>query len=70
MLVGLNIFSLLLKTHHALDVVPKAEPVFMRASQTARIGQEKPHETQAPHSRADLIRKLRSAEQLLNQRQS
>ena len=32
---------------------PKIEPVLMRASQAARLGQEKPHETQAPHTRAD-----------------
>ena len=42
--------------HRTLLVVtwtPETEPVFMRASQPARLGQEKPHETQAPHSRAD-----------------
>ena len=32
---------------------PETEPVLMRASLPARLGQEKPHETQAPHSRAD-----------------
>ena len=32
---------------------PKTEPVLMRASQEARLGQEKPHEAQAPHTRTD-----------------
>ncbi|WP_051017071.1 transposase [Cyanobium gracile] len=41
----------------------------MRASLPARIGQERPHETQAPHPE-QIIRKLRTAEQLLNQGQS
>ena len=41
----------------------------MRASQEARLGQEKPHEAQAPHTRTD-IRKLSTALQLLNQGQS
>jgi hypothetical protein len=37
----------------ALTWTPKTEPVLMRASQPARLGQEKPHETQAPQPRAD-----------------
>ena len=41
----------------------------MRASLPARLGQEKPHETQAPQPQ-QIIRKLRTAEQLLNQGQS
>ena len=32
---------------------PKTEPALMRASLPARLGQEKPHETQAPHPRTD-----------------
>jgi hypothetical protein len=32
---------------------PKTEPVLMRASLSARLGQEKPHETQAPQPRTD-----------------
>ncbi|MDI9405923.1 MAG: hypothetical protein QM522_04370 [Chitinophagaceae bacterium] len=32
---------------------PKTEPALMRASPSARLGQDKPHETQAPHSRAE-----------------
>jgi len=40
----------------------------MRASQAAKLVEEKPNETQAPHSRAD-NRKLRTGEQLLNQDQ-
>ncbi len=32
---------------------PKTEPVLMRASLPARLGQEKPHETQTPQPRAD-----------------
>ena len=32
---------------------PKTEPVVMRASQEARLAQEKPHEVQAPHTRTD-----------------
>ena len=32
---------------------PKTEPALMRASLTARIGQEKPHESQTPQPRAD-----------------
>ena len=32
---------------------PKTEPVLMRASLPARIGQEKPHESQTPQPRAD-----------------
>ncbi|MFQ6540407.1 MULTISPECIES: hypothetical protein, partial [Aphanothece] len=32
---------------------PETEPVLMRASRPARLGQEKPHETQASHPRAD-----------------
>ena len=34
---------------------PKTEPVLMRASQEARLGQEKPHEAQVPHTRTDLL---------------
>ncbi|MCP9927040.1 transposase [Cyanobium sp. CH-040] len=41
----------------------------MRASLSARPGQEKPHETQA-HTPEQIIRKLRIAEQLLNQGQT
>ena len=41
----------------------------MKASLSARLGQEKPHETQTPQPRADHP-KLRSAEQLLNQGQT
>jgi hypothetical protein len=44
----------------------ETEPALMRASLPARLGHEKPHETQAPYSRAD-IRKLCTVEQLLNQ---
>ena len=36
----------------------KTEPVLMRCSQTARLGQDQPHERQTPHSQVDL-RKLR-----------
>ena len=36
-----------------LTWTPETEPALMRASQPARLGQEKPHETQASHSRAD-----------------
>jgi fumarate hydratase class II len=32
---------------------PETEPALMRASLPARLGQEKPHETQAPHPRTD-----------------
>ena len=32
---------------------PETEPALMRASLQARIGQEKPHETQTPQPRAD-----------------
>ena len=32
---------------------PETEPVLMRASLPARIGQEKPHESQTPQPRAD-----------------
>ena len=32
---------------------PETEPVLMRASQVARLGQEKPHEAQATHTRTD-----------------
>ena len=32
---------------------PKTEPALMRASLPARLGQEKPHETQTPQPRAD-----------------
>ena len=32
---------------------PETDPPRMRASPPARLGQEKPHETQAPHPRAD-----------------
>jgi transposase-like protein len=43
----------------------------MRASLPARLGQEKPHETQAKRYTPDqIIRKLRTAEQLLNQGQT
>jgi len=31
---------------------PKTEPALMRASLSARLGQEKPHETQTPQPRA------------------
>jgi len=41
----------------------------MRASLPARLGQERPHETQTP-SPEQIIRKLRTAEQLLNQSKS
>jgi len=41
----------------------------MRASQPARLAQEKPHETQA-HTPEQIIRMLRTAEQLLNQGQT
>ena len=40
----------------------------MRASLSARVGQQKPHETQTPQPE-QIIRKLCSAEQLLNQGQ-
>ena len=51
-------FEALERTDYLQDALiltwtPKTEPVLMRASQPARLGQEKPHETQAPHSRAD-----------------
>ena len=36
-----------------LTWTPKTEPVLMRASLPARIGQEKPHESQTPQPRAD-----------------
>jgi hypothetical protein len=32
---------------------PETEPALMRASLPARIGQEKPHESQTPQPRAD-----------------
>ena len=32
---------------------PETDPALMRASTPARLGQEKPHETQAPQPRAD-----------------
>ena len=35
------------------DVDPKTDPALMRASLSARLGQEKPHETQTPQPRAD-----------------
>jgi hypothetical protein len=47
----------------------KTEPALMRASLPARLGQEKPHETQI-HNPEQIIRKLRTAEQLLNQGQA
>ena len=37
----------------AVTWTPKTEPDLMRASLPARLGQEKPHETQAPQPRAD-----------------
>jgi hypothetical protein len=48
---------------------PETEPALMRASPPARLGQEKPHETQAPHSRTDNPQAA-TAEQLLNQGQT
>ena len=36
-----------------LTWTPKTDPVLMRASLSARLGQEKPHETQTPQPRAD-----------------
>jgi hypothetical protein len=36
-----------------LTWTPKTEPALMRASLPARLGQEKPHETQTPQPRAD-----------------
>ena len=36
-----------------LTWTPKTEPALIRASLSARLGQEKPHDTQAPHPRAD-----------------
>ena len=36
-----------------LTWTPETEPALMRASQPARIGQEKPHESQTPQPRAD-----------------
>jgi len=36
-----------------LTWTPKTEPVLMRASLSARLGQENPHETQTPQPRAD-----------------
>ena len=32
---------------------PKPEPMLMRASPPARLGKEKPHESQTPQPRAD-----------------
>ena len=37
----------------ALTWTPETEPALMRASLPARIGQEKPHESQTPQPRAD-----------------
>ena len=34
------------------NVTPKSEPALTRASLPARLGQEKPHETQTPQPRA------------------
>ncbi len=45
---------------------PKTEPVLMRASLSARFGQEKPMKRKC-HNPEQIIRKLRSAAQLLNQ---
>ena len=36
-----------------LTWTPKTDPALMRASLSARLGQEKPHETQTPQPRAD-----------------
>jgi hypothetical protein len=36
-----------------LTWTPKTDPVLMRSSLSARLGQEKPHETQTPQPRAD-----------------
>jgi len=37
-------------TPHLVTWTPATEPVLMRASQPAELGQEKPHVTQGPHS--------------------
>ena len=37
----------------ALTWPPETDPAPMRASRPARLGQEKPHETQAPHPGTD-----------------
>jgi len=42
----------------------------MRAPLPARPGQEKPHETHKRHTSEQIIRKLRTAEQLPNQGQT
>jgi hypothetical protein len=39
-------------SHFCLTWTPKTEPALMRASLSARLGQEKPHETQTPQPRA------------------
>ena len=52
-----------------LTWTPKTEPVHKRASQEARLGQEKPLKHKR-HTPEQIIRKLRTAEQLLNQGQS
>jgi hypothetical protein len=49
-----------------LTWTPETELVLLRASQAARLGKEKPHETQAPHTRADHPQAAHR-EQLLNQ---
>ena len=49
---------------------PKTEPALMRASLPARIGQEKPTETQTPQPRADHPQAAYRAGQLLNQGQT
>ena len=36
-----------------LTWTPKPEPMLMRASPPARLGKEKPHESQTPQPRAD-----------------
>ncbi len=36
-----------------LTWTPETEPALMKASPPARLGQEKPHEAQAPHTRTD-----------------
>jgi hypothetical protein len=48
----------LAKGHSGHEVIglawtPETDPVLMRASLPASLGQEKPHEAQAPHPRAD-----------------
>ena len=52
-----------------LTWTPKPEPMLMRASAPARLGKEKPHKVKR-HSPEQIIRKLRTAEQLLSQGQA